>query len=897
MQASKATATTPDSISIPLRLHGLPGINYHDTPVSLGIPFARGAVYSLADLTLKDNRETLVHHLTKMASWPDGSIRWALLEFQVSLTSSTNNISNEKTVYLKSRTDENNCTAGKNVEVTLNDESDLLEVSAGGYSFTLNSKSPTSLGFQHAADFERNSEYNLKLRLIDNENREVFPTTESCEILPAEKGISSSIKYHGQFHCNENKESIHFELTTRFHTGKSAVKFTLLIRNERAAKHPEGLWDLGDTGSVSFKHLSLDFQHADRSSTGFPDWKPSALKPWESCSCENLSIYQESSAGENWRSEVHKNHLGEIPLQIKGAVVQLDSNRRQIEKRLCPHIHIEGKSPETGTSLYINNFWENFPTAITANQQGFSLQFFPELFPDTFELQGGEQKTLEALVDFCSSRNSLDWVQHPLRPTLPRDYYTSTDAIMYLSEQDSEDCQPFLNLIHAGINEPGNFFEKREVIDEYGWRNFGDLYADHENAYNTTNTPIISHYNNQYDPIMGFALQFMTTGEQGYFTLMDDLAKHVIDIDVYHTDEDRPEYNHGLFWHTDHYLDAFTATHRTFSKDHNPESYWDYQKGGGPGNEHCYTTGLLYHYWLTGNQQSKDTLIALGNWIPVFYKGSGTVVERLKQFASKDLKILKQVLKGSPPPRRFHPFTRATGNLVNTLLDLYLLDLEECYLTQCSEIIENTVHPADDIEQRNLLDIENNWSYTVFLQALHRFLRVKQANGFFDEHYFYARDCLVNYALWMSENEKSYLSFSDQLEHPNHTWTAQDLRKVDILANAGAFCNSTQMDKLNNKRKELLHSCMNTLAQSHEKTYTRIIALLMQSYYSLNLGHLHIVSDQPSNTAPNENNYQLPDQKFFSVANIMGQLFQDLFKALLRFSPRREYHWIKQRLA
>ena len=47
---------------------------------------------------------------------------------------------------------------------------------------------------------------------------------------------------------------------------------------------------------------------------------------------------------------------------------------------------------------------------------------------------------------------------------------------------------------------------------------------------------------------------------------MHELAVHVRDIDVYHTDEDKSAYNHGLFWHTVHYVDAGTSTHRSYPR-------------------------------------------------------------------------------------------------------------------------------------------------------------------------------------------------------------------------------------------------------------------------------------------------------------------------------------------
>src|SRR5205085_12422352 len=126
---------------------------------------------------------------------------------------------------------------------------------------------------------------------------------------------------------------------------------------------------------------------------------------------------------------------------------------------------------------------------------------------------------------------------------------------------------------------------QREVIDEFGWRHFGEVYADHEAAYYQGTAPVISHYNNQYDVIYGTLLQYLQTGEPSWAELFDPLARHVMDIDIYHTTEDRAAYNGGLFWHTDHYKDAATSTHRSYSR---ANAVPGRPYGGGPCNEHNY---------------------------------------------------------------------------------------------------------------------------------------------------------------------------------------------------------------------------------------------------------------------------------------------------------------------
>ena len=180
-------------------------------------------------------------------------------------------------------------------------------------------------------------------------------------------------------------------------------------------------------------------------------------------------------------------------------------------------------------------------------------------------------------------------------------------AVSYLTPQVRDDNRDCLALINTAITGPFSFFERREISDEYGWRHFGDLYADHEAVGHQGTVPLISHYNNQYDAIYGLLIQYLRSGDGRWFHLMRDLARHVIDIDLYHTEEDRPDYNGGLFWHTDHYTDAATATHRSYSRTYRDRRGGS-RYGGGPSNEHNYTTGLLYYYYLTGDAAAREAV-------------------------------------------------------------------------------------------------------------------------------------------------------------------------------------------------------------------------------------------------------------------------------------------------
>ena len=457
---------------------------------------------------------------------------------------------------------------------------------------------------------------------------------------------------------------------------------------------------------------------------------------------------------------------------------------------------------------------------------------------------------------------------------------------------DDKHADPLAPFIIQGIKGPEAFEAKREKIDEYGWRHFGDVYADHETLYQKPGElAFVSHYNNQYDAIYGFARQYAQTGDMRWFKLMDELAKHVADIDIYHTDQDRVEYNNGLFWHTDHYLDAQTCTHRTFSK-HNNTSSTPGQTGGGPASEHCYTTGLLYHHWLTGNEHSKEAVLKLASWMIASHEGAKSFLAQVLSAKNKELPKLIARLKGQVTSPYLYPFTRGTGNFMVALIDAFQINHDDYYLYYLESVIKNTLHPQDDITMRNLQDIENTWSYVVLLQSLAKYLSLKEELGQLDKAYAYARQSFMHYAQWMLENETPYLSRTEILEFPNDTWGAQELRKVSIWVSASKYSEQNSQAFID-KANEMLSYIVTTLEKSPEKHFSRIQILLMQSYGP----HLYCVDNgfvvsKPSSKVKEYDFGAAPRAKALKLAWL---IVKKVILGLRYLSPANERNWIQTR--
>jgi hypothetical protein len=566
--------------------------------------------------------------------------------------------------------------------------------------------------------------------------------------------------------------------------------------------------------------------------------------------------------------------------------------------RAEPHISIFNDTHSV--SAAVQHFWENFPKALESNQRHIIIRLFPNQFADIFELQGGERKTHKLFLDFHG--NGLEWINVPLVPRTKLKWYADSNAIPYLSPENDNQDDKLNSLIQSAIKGQNHFFDRREIIDEYGWRNFGEFYADHEAVGHKGPIPLISHYNNQYDCIHATLCQYLCTADIKWYVLANQLCEHVKDIDIYHTDQDRSEYNGGLFWHTEHHLDAHTATHRCYSKRHlelrDAKLY-----GGGPALSHIYTSGLLLHYYLTGSPSSYDALEILFKFGEKNLASEKTICNHLIRhtkdivFFFKDLLIRKKLVDTNKIYSLNGP-GRASGNLLNTFIDAFRATGSKKYLWKSDILIRSCVHPLDDIKKRDLLDTENRWMYTIFLHSLSKFLDVKAEYNEIDSIYLYARQCLVNYAKWMTDNEYPYLSQPEKLEYPNETWAAQELRKANLFILAENYTygslQNTLYQKANHFHKEAI-SYLLQFKDSSQLTRPLILAMIYGRLFTFNKIHI----EKPSIHCP-------PDDLYCGNMSSTGFIFTKFCKIkdnlllthlLLKSSSyQTELEWITSRL-
>ncbi len=787
------------------------GVNRFEEPVTLGIPFQKGKVFDASQLVIvNDKEEPLPTQVQVLARWSDGSLKWSLFDFKVNANAGYD------VNYILGLSEPRflNCSIDS---VAIQDNSDEYIIDTGVAKFYLNK-----------TEFKPFSQVEIqgKKVLDDLGSRIILTDKDGEEFCPKIKEIKSECTGPNRFtfyiqgnFVNHSLESIRFFSQISFFAGSGLVELKLTVGNQKAATHPGGLWDLGDDGSFFFKDLSINVPF----SVEMMSWNAHPQDSERTCPGTELEIYQDSSGGAHWNSYNHCNKNGEVVPSFCGYEVRENEEKVSKGDRALPSISLMGRGVKIESA--IEHFWQNFPKAIEVHPNGLMLRLFPKQCQDLFELQGGEQKTHTVFLQFLSPNEddvSLRWVHDRLVPRLSAEWYAQSGAVNYLTPRVQDPEHKYLDLIDSAISGENTFFDRREIIDEYGWRNFGDIYADHEAVGHTGPTPKLSHYNNQYDVINGALIEFFRSGDQRWHVLMRDLARHVIDIDLYHTTEDRPEYNGGMFWHTDHYFDASTATHRGYSKNNaNPENPSAY--GGGPSNEQNYTTGLLHYYYLTGDPLAYEAVLNLANW-----------VLRMDEGGRPWLRFLDSRPTGCASATaglNYHGPGRGAGNSINALLDASLLVPNREYVNKAEALIRRCIHPHDVIEDLNLGDVEYRWSYTVFLQILGKYLDYKIEHDEIDSMYAYAQASLIHYAQWMVEHEVPYQKVMHKVQIPTETWPAQDIRKSNVFKFAAKHTDGDLREVFLQKANYFFRACVDDLCSYSTCPLTRPIVLLLVNGY------------------------------------------------------------------
>jgi len=610
------------------------------------------------------------------------------------------------------------------------------------------------------------------------------------------------------------------------YAGSPLCRLETTLWNRGRAKHPGGIWDLGDAGSLFFRHLGWSFPGNAGGRAAIQVDALSALSPTTE---QAVWIHQGSAGGENWKHPIHADKDGKATPRFRGYRLQNGDGAASGSGQKPDAWSGEGERAEPilvredgqgVLGFYPEDFWQRFPGYLGCSQGRVQCSGFPEADGQTFELQGGEKaRTVLWLALAENAEAALAALQGPRRrfQVLP-DAACLRGRLGAWFPLHADWPKPLEDAAVEAVRGDRALSARCDHFQEYGWRHYGDLPADHEEQFYSDARPLVSHYNNQYDLILGMLGRYLADGDGSWADRAHALATHVYHHDLYHTAEDKAAYNGGYFWHTAHYLHAGRATHRAYSAWAKADGKPGAGFGGGPSNEHNYSTGFLLHHFLTGSETSRLAVLQLAQWVVAMQDGTKT-----------PFRFLSANVTGLATRTRDEDFQgpgRGAGNSLCALMDAFILTQDNEWLAHADAIIRICIHPDDDREGMGLLNHEDRWSYTVFLQNLGRYLEICHEMGRRDGAVDLAHASLLAYARWMAAKEYPNLAKPETLEFPTSTWAFQDLRKACVFAWAARYGKAEEFALFETKADEYVAACFATVTDYPGADWIRNIALL-----------------------------------------------------------------------
>ncbi len=228
---------------------------------------------------------------------------------------------------------------------------------------------------------------------------------------------------------------------------------------------------------------------------------------------------------------------------------------------------------KSGTLVALKHFWEQFPKALTREQDGVTVSLWTG--PQPFDADQGLSKSHELLlaVDSAGQRraSALADLKEPLFGVAPADWYCATRGLGTLAPYDLSRYPQYETEVEAAA-------DLMARSRPYGERHFGDNYFG--GPYKGIN----SYQDLEYDVHYNHFMQFARTGARKYLESGVLQARHNGDIDIKH---DRgPQWKHSP---------RHTTTEAELG--------------------HVFLRGLVAYTWLTGDPEGLENARIIGDWL------------------------------------------------------------------------------------------------------------------------------------------------------------------------------------------------------------------------------------------------------------------------------------------
>ncbi|PTX98818.1 hypothetical protein DB345_03615 [Spartobacteria bacterium LR76] len=605
--------------------------------VRFGFPLPQGAIFK-KDGARFSNAEgsPLPAQFTVTSRWPDGSIRWLLIESRVKVEAKeavTGYVSFAKKAPAQP----------KDNPLTLTQDDKTLQVSTGAVTVTIDKTRfnliAKAVGASDKAEPAWQSDANgITLTAIDG-------TAYSTSALPPE---SVAVEESGP-------ERITIRVDGRYGdgSGQSLMRYTTRLSFRRASPVVE----------VAHTHINDDLSHefTDIASLDLnlvapepvtqvlanfptPEDKGSRL-----ASGRELSVFQSSDLESTWT----------------------------IDGQTKPGGRTSGgwsiATETSGIGIAVLDFWQRWPKGFSAGKNRIRIGLLPKLPGPTFgddlpyhlkfpfvsgnyRFKWGMSTTERLAIDLSGKiprKELLAEIQSPLVAIVPASWYASTRALGNIPAPEGVQFELWDEFVSRSYEQ---HMDLARAQREYGFFNYGDWFGERKRNWG----------NNEYDLAHCFFQQFARTGNTDYFRLALRAARHQADVDIVHAYPD-PRYLGANHQHSIGHTGVWEGPNRP------KQATWShaYDEHTDGTNGHTWADGMADAWCLTGDPRVAEATLELGEhltWaIAPSFKSLGTH----ERSAGWSIKALMGLYRLRPDP----DYLKAAGQIAAVAAKSQTLDL------------------------------------------------------------------------------------------------------------------------------------------------------------------------------------------------------------------------------
>jgi len=579
------------------------GVERRGWPVTSGVPLAQGALRDPAAAALFDASGREVPLQTEaLAKWPDGSVRWLLLDFQVDLKP------NEKKAFeLRHGPAVTRAPVVKPVRVER--EGEAIRVDTGPLEFRLR---PDSFAFLDEVRFDldgdgRFADAEALLRnalpgiLVVDERGKAFG-----DIVGRSRPAQIAVEQAGPLRACVRVEGVH-------HAGQGhKFRYVLRIHAFRGQPFLRVFYTFINDDQVSLMSKVREIRLA------FGLGPAAGTKAWN---------IHDGRSDEKWNGRAR-------------TVLQVD-DRRCIVDGAPRKGHAAGWAAlggeRAGIAVGLREFWQNWPKGIAVEPGAIHVGICPPISARLYKgkpieeenklyyyvrdglytFKVGVARTHELWLTCFGGRPKGDWLkgffaaaEEPLLAVCEPAYVSATKAAgSFPPAEPSTSLGPgpakFAGYDAWLSRALDAHLARREREREYGMLNYGDWYGERR----------VNWGNLEYDLQHGLFLQYLRTGDRRFFLRAEQAARHHIDVDVVHATNPHlknpwgrpPEV--GDIWlhclnHTGGYYDEKTSglpVSRTYHMGHSTNY------------GHVWIAGDLDYYYLTGDRRAREVALQVAD--------------------------------------------------------------------------------------------------------------------------------------------------------------------------------------------------------------------------------------------------------------------------------------------